>query len=160
APYRFLGSQPRDVPAMEQRSRELTPTHTSYAFEAAGVRLGITFLTPALPQDLDILSRPVTYVSLEASSSDGRTHQVALYFDASAQIAVNIPEQRVTWSRVMIGNLAVLRAGTAEQPVLAKSGDNLRIDWGYLYVAIPPQPGLETVAASPRVRTGFARTGK
>jgi len=40
----------------------------------------------------------------------------------------------------------VLRVGTRQQPVLEKWGDNLRIDWGYLYVAAPSQPGLSEAA--------------
>jgi hypothetical protein len=35
------------------------------------------------------------------------------------------------------GNLNILKAGTVEQPVLQKKGDNVRIDWGYMYVAAP-----------------------
>src|SRR5262249_41335932 len=55
----------------------------------------------------------------------------------SAQIAVNSPNQNVTWSQTTADDLSIMRAGTVEQPVLAKTGDNLRIDWGYLYVAVP-----------------------
>ncbi|HRI20960.1 MAG TPA: DUF4965 domain-containing protein, partial [Panacibacter sp.] len=32
---------------------------------------------------------------------------------------------------------SILKAGTAEQPILKKKGDDLRIDWGYLYIAVP-----------------------
>src|ERR1700685_4247079 len=45
---RFLGTQPRNTPAMDQVSRELTPTRTTYGFETGGVHLTLTFLTPAI----------------------------------------------------------------------------------------------------------------
>jgi Glutaminase A six helical-hairpin domain/Domain of unknown function (DUF5127)/Domain of unknown function (DUF4964) len=134
--FRFLGDQPRGLAALKQVSFELTPTRTMYSFEGGGIHLALTFLTPALPGDLDVLTRPVTYISFEARSMDGREHEVAVDFDASSVIAVNTPEQKVAWSRVRLGNgLEALRVGSVEQPVLEKSGDNLRIDWGYLYLA-------------------------
>ncbi len=160
ATYRFLGSWPRPAPAMTQMSREVTPTRTTYRFEQSGVGLTLTFLTPALADDLEILSRPVTYVIFEARATDGRPHQVALHFDCGAQLAVNTVEQRVTWSRLKIGELQVLRLGSVEQQILGRAGDNLRIDWGYLYLAVPPQPGASTLATSIRTRQGFTESGE
>lgn len=162
-PYRCAGGQPRYAPAtppMTQVHREVTPTRTVYGFEEAGVRLDMTFLTPALPDDLEVLSRPVTYLTWDARSTDGRQHDVSIYFDAAAQLAVNTPEQRVVWSRVKIPGLDVIRMGTAEQPVLAKSGDNLRIDWGYLYVAAPGGAGFEMAAANQLARGRFITLGR
>ena len=158
--YRFLGAWPRGGPAMRQTAREVTPTRTTYRFEQSGVALALTFLTPALPEDLDLLSRPVTYVLFEARSTDGRSHQVSLHFDGGAQLAVNTAEQRVNWSRLKLGELAVLRVGSVEQQVLVRSGDNLRIDWGYFYVAVPPQPGAATLATTQRTRQLFAESGE
>jgi hypothetical protein len=136
--FRFLGEQPRAAEALEQVAFELTPTRTIYSFEGAGIRLDLTFLTPALPGDLDVLTRPVTYIHFDVQSTDGRDHAVSLDFDASSVIALNTPDQKVAWSRVRLGTgLEALRAGSIEQPVLEKSGDNLRIDWGYLYLAAP-----------------------
>src|SRR5512140_946588 len=51
APFRFIGALPRDVPAMKQTGLALTPTSTRYTFEAGGMRLVFTFLTPALIAD-------------------------------------------------------------------------------------------------------------
>jgi hypothetical protein len=157
--YRYLGNQPRGAAPMKQTLRQVTPTRTLYQFEAAGVRLDLTFLTPAFPNDLDILSRPVTYVQLETSATDGRTHDVDLYFDASAILAVNTADQKTTWSRVHAGaGIEALRAGKEQPEMLARSGDNLRIEWGHLYVALPPASGA-ALAAHPGARGEFARTG-
>ena len=157
---RFIGTQPRGADAMDQVAREVTPTRTVYGFESGGVHLDLTFLTPALAADLDILSRPVTYVIFKTRALDNRPHEVALYFDCGGQLAVNTPEQRAVWSRARVGAIDVLRMGTAAQPVLEKSGDNLRIDWGFFYLAVPPQDGhVELRGANGGMRAQFAQTG-
>jgi len=61
--YRFMGADPRQVPAMQQVSLQVTPLHTIYVFESAGVHLEVRFFTAALPQDLEALSRPVDYLT-------------------------------------------------------------------------------------------------
>jgi hypothetical protein len=156
---RFLGQWVRSGPPMHQTSLTLTPTRTIYAFEDRGVRLTVTFFTPALPQDLDVLSRPASYVLFDAVATDGRAHEVSLYFDAGAALALNTPEERVNVSRVRYGNLEVLRAGSMSQPVLQKAGDNLRIDWGYLHLLAPPQSGVRTALAHSTLRNEFTASG-
>lgn len=159
-PFRFMGAAPQGVPEMPQTRVQVLPTRTLYQFEANGVRLGVTFTTPALPHDLDLLSRPVTYVTWDAQAVDGKPHQVSVYFDASGEWAVNQPSQPVTWSRPKVEGLDVMRIGTQEQPVLAKAGDNLRIDWGHLYVARSSRDAGEEVITSDRAaREAFAATG-
>jgi len=154
--YRFLGTQPRNTPALPQVSRNLTPTRTTYAFENAAVHLTVEFFSPSIASDMDLVSRPVTYLICEAQSLDGRPHAVAVFLDAGAQIAVNTPEQKVISSRLHFSNFETIRMGSAEQPLLAKSGDNLRIDWGYFYLAAP---GGEVRATDRTAREQFAASG-
>ena len=136
--YRYMGTRPRrTVPALEQTSLAVTPTRTVYTFADAGVRMVLTFFTPAFPEDLDLLSRPVTYVNWDVASTDGNKHDVSIYLDADPVLAVNTPDQHVVWSRARAGSLTVLSAGSRDQRVLDRSGDNLRIDWGYLHLAVP-----------------------
>ena len=146
--YRLMGKSPGEE-ALPQVGLAVFPTRTVYDFEGAGVHVTLTFLTPLLPKDLDVLSRPVAYLIWEARSVDGRTHAVSIYYANSAQLVVNTEDQAVVWSREKIGDLSVLRMGTEAQPVLAKSGDNLRIDWGYLYAAAPMNSVSATAIASP-----------
>lgn len=147
-PFRFMGRDPDNIPALHQTSLEVTPTHTRYAFEGQGIGLKLTFLTPALPQDLDILSRPVTYITWEAYATDGHNHDVRLYFDVDPRIAVNSGDQPVVWGRSRTKNLTVLNVGSRDQQPLNRSGDNLRIDWGYFHLAVPESVEAETAESS------------
>jgi hypothetical protein len=159
-PFRFIGNGPREAAPMRQTRRNVTPTRTEYGFEAAGIRLSLTFFTPALAHNLDVLSRPVTYVIWEAAATDGATHAVEVYLDGSSALAVNSPEQKTTWSRVRAGDVQALRVGSMQQEMLARSGDNLRIEWGHFYLAVPNESGADLVAGTPRTRSEFLRAGK
>jgi hypothetical protein len=158
-PYRFMGADPREVPAMRQLSVQVNATSTVYAFEAAGLRLNLTFFTPAFPQDLALLSRPVTYLTWTASATDNASHQIAICLDIDPRIAVNTPDQPVTWSRSQANGLTVLNVGSQEQKPVNRSGDNLRIDWGYFHLAVPENEPSSTVAAWGSAES-FAKTGE
>lgn len=143
--YRIMGDEPRIVAPAQQTSLRVFPTRTVYEFQAGGVRIQLTFLTPDLPQDIDVLSRPVTYLSWQVSSTDARLHQVEIYYDNTAELVVNTPDQQVDWKKEKIGDLDALRMGTSDQPVLGRAGDSVRIDWGYLYAAAPRNESPQTV---------------
>ncbi|MCX6379134.1 MAG: DUF4965 domain-containing protein [Armatimonadetes bacterium] len=159
--YRFLAPQPNEAPALTQVGLEITPTRTTYQFEGAGVHLTLTYLSPLLPDDLELISRPVTYVLTEVKALDGKVHNVTLYFDISGELVVNQPEQQITWGRYQIGEQEALRMGTQQQPVLEKAGDNLRIDWGYCYLSSKRGANVKNVISDDQTtRRGFAANGK
>ncbi len=155
-PYRYMGADPRQVPAMQQVSLAVTPLHTIYAFEGAGVRLQVTFFTAAFPNDLDALSRPVDYLTWNITSLDNRTHAVDLLLDVSPVVAVNTNDEDVTWGRSVLPGMQVLRVGSRDQRVLNREGDNLRVDWGYFYLAVPDQPGATLATVSNALQSFMA----
>ena len=154
--YRFMGPDPEDVPAMEQVSLSVTPTHTVYRFRAGGVDLTLTFFTPAFPKDLDILSRPVTYLTFSATAQAG--HDVSILLDVDPVIAVNADNEPVTWGRLRAGNLAVLNVGSRDQRILNRPGDNLRIDWGYFHLAVPNEANAQLSESADAI-DGFLASG-
>ncbi|WP_343668381.1 DUF4965 domain-containing protein [Chitinophaga sp.] len=122
-----------------QKSVQLTATQTTYTFTCGKVDLTLNFLSPLLLKDLDLLSRPVSYISYKVQSNDGAQHDVQVYFGASSALATNTAGQEVTAQQLTSNGLSILKTGTTEQAILAKKGDDLRIDWGYLYVAVPKE---------------------
>ncbi|RFM28491.1 glutaminase family protein [Deminuibacter soli] len=121
----------------EQKGVQLNATQTIYQFACGPVDATLSFTSPLLLNDLDLLSRPVSYISYAVKSTDGQSHNVQVYFGASTNVATNTPAQEVKASQENLPQLNMLKAGTTAQPVLQKKGDDLRIDWGYIYVAVP-----------------------
>jgi Domain of unknown function (DUF4965)/Domain of unknown function (DUF5127)/Domain of unknown function (DUF1793)/Domain of unknown function (DUF4964) len=159
--FQIMGHDRHTTAVMTQKNVQVLPTRTIYRFEGSGVGVELTFLTPAIASDLEVLSRPVTYIIWTIHSTDGREHQVEVYFDASAALAVNTSDQPVVWGRFHIGGMNALRVGTQQQPVLEKDGDNLRIDWGYFYLATPPRINATEAAANLSVmRAAFLKSGQ
>jgi hypothetical protein len=141
--YRVMGASPTNVPALEQKSLTVLPTRTIYTFAGAGVELTLTFMTPALPDDLDVLSWPVTYVTYDVKATDGKEHKVQGLFAASGELAVNQGNQRVERFSEHSQDFIVQKIGSVDQSVLAKKGDDLRIDWGFLCL-LGPRSGTAT----------------
>lgn len=145
------------LPALKQLSVKVLPTRTLYEFEGEGVKVELTFLTPSLPYDIDLLSWPVTYVTYEVRSIDGKQHSVSVDFEANAEITVDRPQQETAWGKPTISGLTVRSVGSVEQPMLTKSGDDQRIDWGHLYIAASESPKNSWIEN--RLRIDFGKVG-
>lgn len=158
--YRVIGRSPRNVPIMSLRETKVLPMRTIYEFAQNGVDLTLTFTTPLLPHEMNLVARPATYVSWQVKASDGKEHAVSIYFDNSAELVVHTPDQAVTWSRLRLEQLEVLRISSQAQPILQKSGDDLRIDWGHLYLVSPQSQNPQSVMTGhQKVREAFTNTG-
>ncbi len=117
-----------------QKSVSVLPTQTFYTFECGPVELELVFTSPLLMDDLDLLSRPVNYITYQVKSTDGVNHDVQIYFETTPQWAVHSDAQEVGFERIDRDELTYLKTGTVEQSVLQKKGDDVRIDWGYFYM--------------------------
>ena len=158
--YRFMGSQPSRVPTLQQVSKVLTPTRTIYEFENSAIHLTLTFFTPALASDLMILSRPVTYLSWDVKSVDSAAHTISVYLDCSSLLAVNTSSESVVWTRAKVGETELLSVGSSEQRVLGASGDDLRINWGHFYLAMPDSANERLAVVNGReARDKFVNSG-
>lgn len=127
----------KSVQAAIQQSVEMTATQTKYHFLCGAAKLELTFLSPLLIQDLELVSRPVSYLSFKVEATDKKAHDIDLYFDESLSFVRNkISQETKTGFQSWSDGTQIAKMGTLEQPILKSKGDDIRIDWGYLYTLI------------------------
>jgi len=135
--YRLMGDRPGFVPPATLIKSEVMPTTTTFAFSAGEVDITMSFLSPVIAEDIALVSRPLTYVTWNFVSKDKKSHIAEIYFDVSGLATVDQKRQQVVSNHRELGDLTLIRMGSKEQPILEKNGDDLRIDWGYLYLVAP-----------------------
>lgn len=133
--YRLMGKSPGYIPSAKFAGTKFSPTKTTFNYVQTGIEIKLNFLSPLLVDDIDLVSRPVSFVTWEFKAVDNKEHDVEIYFEVSGLVAANTKRQSVTFSKGRKKKLQILKLGTTDQPILEKSGDDLRIDWGYLYLA-------------------------
>ena len=71
----------------------------------------LVFLTPAIPSDLEVLARPVTYLTFfGALARRPKITTCSFYADADADIAVHdANSQQVSWQRASKGDITALK---------------------------------------------------
>lgn len=139
---------PQPIQQAIQKNVTMTATQTKYAFSCGPVSLSVNFLSPFLINDLDLYSRPVSYLTFNIQSNDGKLHDVKLFFNVSNDLVRNNKKTEVKNVLVKAGNISYLKSGTVSQPVLKTKGDDVRIDWGYLYTAVINEAGIKQSVSS------------
>ena len=135
--YRVIGARGSEIiPAMKQTSVDMTAFSTIYTFEENGVKLTLTFTSPILPNDLYLLTRPVSYLSVQKEITDRHKHTVSFKLAVSEQICMDVAgDDEVVCEELTLGNLSSVKMGTKSQKILSRYGDDLRIEWGYFYLS-------------------------
>ncbi len=146
------------LPTARQMAVTVTATQTAYTFAAGPVRLTVNFLSPLLLDELETVARPVSYVTFAATAADGKPHPTQVLLTEAGTLASNTPYQEVAARPGQAAGLRWQAVGTTAQPVLATAGDNVRIDWGYAYLAAPGAAVL-AAGAPQALKTAFAKTG-
>lgn len=142
-----------------QTSVDVQATQTHYTFTCGQVDLKVTFLTPLLMNNLDLVSRPVSYISYQVQANDGKEHQVEMYLEASPLWALNTAAQASETESFEKDNLIYLKAGSQAQKMLVRGGDDWRIDWGYVYLCAGKENTTYSTGDSYVMRADFGNNG-
>lgn len=122
-----------------QKSCTVNATNTYYTFTCGGIDLDLVFTTPQVMSDLVLFSTPITYISYQVKSNDNKKHDVRVYLQTSAQMAVRNDSQGTTYRRKTANGFEYVYAGNTTQNVCDQTSDY--IDWGYLYTFNDKKPG-------------------
>lgn len=139
----------------QQTSADVQPMQTYYTFTCGPVDLNLTFTAPLFMDNLDLMARPVNYLSYEVTSNDGQNHQVDLYFEVSPQWALDLPHQESVADSFTDGDLLFLRTGSRNQDILKRKGDDVRIDWGHFYLAADKANSTCAIGDGKKLRASF-----
>ena len=137
--YRFMGKTAvtdRYFPegnALEQTDVTVNPTSTVYTFTHPACELKVTFLTPLLLDRPEVFSRPVSYIFYDITPRE-EGHTFSVYFDAASYLCGDGACVKEIDCFAKDGHVWM---GNHEQKPLNRSGDNVRIDWGYLHLVHP-----------------------
>jgi hypothetical protein len=132
--YHFLGKALNAV-NMTLEKTELDAFSTIVTYTCDEIRLTAHFTSPVLITDLYLSSRPVSWCKITWEALDGKAHDVRVKFFFSEEFVLNLKGEGRAWSEsCTVEGATAVRMGNGEQNTVWRSGDNLRIDWGYLYI--------------------------
>ncbi len=129
---RFLGKTEGNSCLTEQR---ITATQTKFSLTCDDVSLDVDFASPAFPDDPDVMSMPLTLVSLRLHTSLEKLQEVSVRLHLSDSFCYDgevRPE--LTSDQFIYNGWQTALCGQKTQRPLCHAGDRITIDWGYLYL--------------------------
>lgn len=136
--YCFLGDYTDfsncGVEKAKQTGIKLTAFSTDYEFELGSVKLNVSFVSPLLPDDLELLSMPVCYMQYEIIGDSNA--EISLF--VNRKISYNDVADNTNKSvrgGVMRLSKEVAFLGLKKQLPLSNASDMVCADWGWWYLS-------------------------
>lgn len=123
---------------MTQVYSDFNALSTRYTFECEKIRLFVRFMTPLLPDDLTLLSRPVSYMTVSYESRDERAHEVSVSLSADLTLCMKnaMDGESADVSYPVIDGMPTVKMRNKNGKPLCESGDDIKIDWGSFLLSV------------------------
>jgi len=159
--YEFAG-RPNDgvqgPGVVDQTAFEYTSTRSIFTQTAGPVQLKTTFLSPIYPTDLRRGSLVASYIEAEATSMDGKPHDVQLYMDISGEWASGDSSNMIDWSHGTAGTASYHKFQRSTQQEFTEHSD--RAEWGnWYFTTTEGKRQTYQIGADHDVRTQFVNNG-
>ena len=143
-----------------QKDVNVQATNTYYTFDCGNVEFKLTFLAPFLMDNLDLMSRPVNYISYDVRSLDGKEHDVQIYFEAAPNWVSFLRNQPTEVSAFSQDGLSFTKMGRTEQNPLGREREaTYYTNWGYVYFAANEATSSYGAGDPVAMRAAFVENG-
>ena len=143
-----------------QKDVNVQATNTYYTFDCGNVELKLTFLAPFMMDNLDLMSRPVNYISYDVRSLDGKEHDVQIYFEAAPNWVSFLRNQPTEVSAFSQDGLSFTKMGRTEQNPLGREREaTYYTNWGYVYFAANEATSSYAAGDPVAMRAAFVENG-
>lgn len=143
-----------------QKDVNVQATNTYYTFDCGNVELKLTFLAPFMMDNLDLMSRPVNYISYDVRSLDGKEHDVQLYFEAAPNWVTFLRNQPTEVTAYSQDGLSFTKMGRTEQNPLGHEREaTYYTNWGYVYFAANEATSSYAAGDPVAMRASFVENG-
>ena len=150
--YSFLGNLENTL-KLEQTSVLVNLFSTDYEFECDSFKLSLSFVNPLLLTDLELMSRPVSYLSYKIHPKKQINNiKIALMLHQSH--CFDRVEDYMIGGVFPFDNFEAAYFGLNRQHPMSHTGDSFSADWGYTYVS-----GKEAFFTSLTAVNAFLETG-
>ena len=123
-----------EKPVLPQVSCRVGATVTSYRFaDEKGLSAEVDFTSPRLTDDLDVFSRPVTYLTVRVAGAKNAAVKATI----SAPFATNDDKAKMTWETRSVAGVQDVSVGREKQTLFSIRGDRKRADWGRVHLVGP-----------------------
>lgn len=137
-----------------QRDVDIQATQTHYEFTCSDVVLKLSFTAPLIMNDLEVMSRPINYISYEVASLDNREHEMEIYFELAPEKAFGGDEIQFEEE----SDFVFLKAGYSDQKVWVNSSEAAP-SWGYFYMATDKKNATYAIGDAMSMRREFMEKG-
>ncbi|TVY44587.1 Glutaminase A [Lachnellula occidentalis] len=157
--YTWMGA-PTGPALVTQKSFEYTSTKSVFTMDVGGlVEMNITFLSTITPDDQERQSLIFSYLDVGVQSLDGKSHDVQLYTDISAEWVSGDHSAVAQWDQDTTSDgISYHKVYRQTQLLFSETAD--QADWGYWYYATKKVQGLSFQSGSDTtVRGNFQSNG-
>ena len=148
--YRLCGKgswDERIFPVLPQIECKVGATVTSCRFDnGKGLSAEVSFTTAKLTDDLDVFSRPVTYVRITVKGAKDARVRAAI----SGAWATNDDTAEMIWTTNSVAGVRDIAVGRKEQTPFSNRGDYARANWGQVHLVGPAVDGRSDGALTMR----------